>query len=88
VTSAEFLNSLSDEDRTKFLGLVDRATQSANKLVKEKDAVNRDNILRAGGKINTLTSEQRAEWVNTMAPIWKEFEGSIGKGLIETAAGA
>ncbi|MBU2237675.1 MAG: TRAP transporter substrate-binding protein DctP, partial [Gammaproteobacteria bacterium] len=88
VTSADFLNSLSDEDRTQFLDLVDRATQSANKLVKEKDAVNRENILRAGGKINTLTPEQRAEWVNTMAPIWKEFEGSIGKDLIETAAGA
>ncbi|MBU2237642.1 MAG: TRAP transporter substrate-binding protein DctP, partial [Gammaproteobacteria bacterium] len=88
VTSSDFLNSLSDDDRTQFLGLVDRATESANKLVKEKDAVNRENILRAGGKINTLTPEQRAEWVNTMAPIWKEFEGSIGKGLIETAAGA
>ena len=88
VTSSDFLNSLSDDDRTQFLGLVDRATESANKLVKEKDAVNRENILRAGGKINTLTPEQRAEWVNTMSPIWKEFEGSIGKGLIETAAGA
>lgn len=88
VTSNDFLNSLSDEDRTQFLGLVERANQSANKLVKEKDAVNRDNILRAGGKINTLTPEQRAEWVNTMSPIWKEFEDSIGKDLIQTAAGA
>ena len=88
VTSNDFLNSLSDEDRTQFLGLVEKANQSANKLVKEKDAVNRDNILRAGGKINTLTPEQRAEWVNTMSPIWKEFKDSIGKELIQTAAGA
>ncbi|WP_425640750.1 DctP family TRAP transporter solute-binding subunit [Marinomonas gallaica] len=88
VTSSEFLNSLSEEDRAQFLGLVDRATESANKLVKEKDAVNRENILRAGGKINTLTTEQRAEWVQTMSPIWEQFEPSIGKRLIETAAGA
>ncbi len=88
VTSNDFLNSLSDEDRKQFLALAERANQSANKLVKEKDAANRENILDAGGKINILTPEQRAEWVNTMSPIWDEFEPSIGKSLIETAAGA
>ena len=88
MTSSEFLSSLSDEDRTQFLAIADAVTQEANQSVKAKEAANRENILKAGGTINTLSPEQRAEWVETMKPVWKQFESDIGKDLIDAAAGA
>lgn len=88
MTSSEFLSSLSDEDRTQFLAIADAVTQEANQSVKAKEAANRENILKAGGTINTLTPEQRTEWVETMKPVWKQFESDIGKDLIDAAAGA
>lgn len=88
MTSSEFLSSLSDEDRAQFIAIADEVTQEANESVKQAEAANRENILKAGGKINTLTPEQRAEWVETMKPVWKQFESDIGKDLIDAAAGA
>lgn len=88
MTSSDFLASLSDDDRAQFIAIADEVTQEANESVKAKEAANRENILKAGGTINTLTPEQRAEWVDTMKPVWKQFEGDIGKNLIDAAAGA
>lgn len=88
MTSSEFLDSLSDDERTQFLQIADDVTQAANLNVKAAEAANRANILKAGGKINTLTPEQRQEWVDAMAPVWKQFERYIGKDLIQAAAGA
>ncbi|TPE51825.1 TRAP transporter substrate-binding protein [Maribrevibacterium harenarium] len=88
MTSSEFLDSLSDEDRAQFLAIADAVTQEANESVKAKEAANRENILKAGGKINSLTPAQRSEWVETMKPVWKQFESDIGKDLIDAAAGA
>lgn len=88
MTSSQFLDSLSDEDRKQFMRIANEVTQEANESVKAKEAANRENILKAGGKINSLTPEQRSEWVETMKPVWKQFESDIGKDLINAAAGA
>lgn len=88
MTSSEFLESLSDEERTQFLQIADEVTQAANLNVKAAEAANRANIIKAGGKVNTLTPAQRQEWVDAMAPVWKQFERYIGKDLIQAAAGA
>ncbi|GAB3480131.1 TRAP transporter substrate-binding protein [Marinomonas epiphytica] len=88
MTSSDFLNSLSDEDRAQFTKIADEVTQAANQSVKAKEAANRENILKAGGKINSLSPEQRQQWVDTMAPVWTKFEKAIGKDLIQSAAGA
>ncbi|ADZ90191.1 TRAP transporter substrate-binding protein [Marinomonas mediterranea] len=88
MTSSDFLNSLSKADREQFVAIADEVTQKANQSVKAKEAANRANILKAGGKINVLTPEQRKEWVDTMKPVWKQFESDIGKDLIESANNA
>jgi len=88
MTSSEFLNRLSDDDREQFMRIANEVTQEANLNVKAAEAANRENILKAGGKINVLTPEQRNEWVETMKPVWKQFEDSIGTETIEAATGA
>jgi C4-dicarboxylate-binding protein DctP len=54
--------------------------------VKAAEAANRQNVLDAGGKINTLDAEGRKKWVEAMKPVWKQFEDEIGADLIEAAA--
>jgi C4-dicarboxylate-binding protein DctP len=88
MTSSEFLDGLKPEVREQFLTIADEVTQAANEEVKAAEAANRANILEAGGKINTLDDAQRQKWVDTMKPVWEQFEGEIGADLIEAAAGS
>jgi C4-dicarboxylate-binding protein DctP len=88
MTSKEFLDSLKPDVRAKLMKIADEVTQEANLNVKAAEAKNRQNILNAGGKIRTLTPAQRKAWVDAMKPVWKQFEGEIGKGIIDAAAGS
>ncbi len=88
MTSKDFLNSLKPDVRAKLLQIADEVTQEANESVKAAEAKNRQNILDAGGTIRTLTPEQRKAWVDAMKPVWKQFEGEIGKDIIDAAAGS
>ncbi|MEH6444942.1 MAG: DctP family TRAP transporter solute-binding subunit [Oceanospirillaceae bacterium] len=88
MTSSEFLDELKPEVRDQFLKIANEVTQAANENVKAKELANRANILKAGGKINVLTPQQRAKWVEAMKPVWKKFEGDIGAELIKSAADA
>ncbi|WP_191601235.1 TRAP transporter substrate-binding protein [Marinomonas algicola] len=88
MTSSDFLKSLDKDTREQFMQIADEVTQAANLNVKAAEATNRANILKAGGTIIELTPAQRQEWVDTMKPVWKQFEKDIGKDLIDAAAGA
>jgi C4-dicarboxylate-binding protein DctP len=88
MTSSEFLDGLEPEVREQFLKIADEVTQTANLNVKAKELANRENILKANGKINVLTDEQRQQWVESMKPVWKKFESDIGADLIKAAAEA
>ena len=86
MTSKQFLDSLDTDTRAKLIKIADEVTVAANKSVKDKEEANRQNILKAGGKINELTASQRKQWVDAMKPVWKQFEGEIGANLIAAAA--
>jgi len=86
MTSKQFLDSLDANTRSTLIKIADEVTVAANKSVKDKEEANRQNILKAGGKINELTASQRKEWVDAMKPVWKQFEGEIGADLIAAAA--
>ena len=88
MTSQEFLDGLDDDLRTEFLAIADQVTQEANLAVKDKEQANRQNILDNGGTIRTLSPEQRANWVEAMKPVWKQFEDEIGADVIKAAADA
>ena len=49
---------------------------------------NKKKIVEAGGKIRTLTPQQRQAWVKALQPVWKQFEKDIGAELIEAAQAA
>jgi C4-dicarboxylate-binding protein DctP len=86
MTSKQFLDSLDANTRSTLIKIADEVTVAANKSVKDKEEANRQNILKAGGKINELTASQRKQWVDAMKPVWKQFENEIGADLIAAAA--
>ena len=86
MTSTEFLDSMPEDKRAQFLKISNDVTNEANLAVKAAEAANRQNVLDAGGKINTLDAEGRKKWVEAMKPVWKQFEDEIGADLIEAAA--
>jgi len=86
MTSKEFLDSMPEDKRAQFLKIANDVTNEANLAVKDKEAANRQNVLDAGGKINTLDAEGRKKWVEAMKPVWEQFEDQIGADLIEAAA--
>jgi C4-dicarboxylate-binding protein DctP len=88
VTSKEWLDSLKPDVRNQFLKIVDEVTANANDSVGKKEAENRENILKAGGKIRELTAAQRKVWIDTMKPVWDRFEKDIGKDVIAAAVAA
>jgi C4-dicarboxylate-binding protein DctP len=46
----------------------------------------REKVIASGkSTVHTLTPEQLAAWRTAMAPVWKQFEGEIGAGLIKAA---
>lgn len=88
VTSVDFLDSLDDETRDQFMTIVAEVTETRNA---ESTAVNEQNkqlIIDAGGEVRQLTAEQRAEWVATLKPVWKQFESDVPAELVEAAQAA
>ena len=86
MTSKEFLDSLDADTRAKLIDIADRVTVAANNVVKSAEEVNRQNIIKAGGKLNQLNADQRKQWVDAMKPVWKQFEAEIGADIIAAAA--
>ena len=88
MTTKDFLDSLKPDVRAKFLKIADDVTQETNESVKQAEAKNRQNILDSGGKVRALNAAQRKAWVDSMKPVWQQFEGEIGKDIIDAAAGS
>lgn len=89
VTSKRFMDSLPPAQQKIVKDAVRDATAYANELAKEINDTDRDKITASGySQIIKLTSEQRKQWIDVMRPVWKQFEGSIGKDVIEAAEAA
>jgi C4-dicarboxylate-binding protein DctP len=86
VTSAEFWMDLPDDIRSEVKKALDEAIVFGNDVAAKKAINDRQRIADSGRtEIITLTPEQRAQWVEVMKPVWKQFEDEIGKDLIDAA---
>ncbi len=86
MTSKEFLDSLKPDVRAKLMRIANDVTIEANNSVKAAEALNRSNVVKAGGTIRTLNAAQRKAWVDAMMPVWKQFEKEIGPDIVKAAA--
>lgn len=86
VTNAKWWDGLPADIRKGLDEAMAEATVHANKLAGEFDAEDRKKISEAGkAKIQKLSKEDVAAWRKAMEPVWKKFEGDIGRDLIDAA---
>ncbi len=89
VTSAEFWNGLDEATRAELKKAMGEAIVFGNSVALKKSLDDKQKIIDSKRtEIITLTPEERAQWVAVMKPVWKEFEGKIGKDLIDAAYGS
>lgn len=88
VTSETFWKSLPQAMRAQLAGIVARVSAEANQRAQKLDRLAREALEERGVTIRRLTPEQRAAWVEAMAPVWRRFEDEIGPRYIDAAVSA
>ncbi len=85
VTSSKWWDGLPEKVRTQLATIIKEVSATRNAESTKVNNENKENIIKAGGKVRTLTAEQRQAWVDAMKPVWKKFEGDIGEDLMKAA---
>jgi len=85
VTSSDWWDSLPADIRDQLATLVSEVTEARNS---ESTSVNEDakqEIIKAGGVVRSLSDDQRAAWVSAMKPVWDQFAADVGEANIAAA---
>ena len=86
ITNAKWWDGLPPDVRSGLQEAMKEATVYANKLANDLNEVDRKKIADAGkAKIQELSKDDVTAWKKAMHPVWKKFEGDIGKDVIEAA---
>ncbi len=85
VTSSKWWKGLPKDVRNQLAQILQEVTDVRNAESTKVNNQNRENIIKGGGVVRTLTPEQRQAWVEAMKPVWKKFEKDIGADLMEAA---
>ncbi len=86
VTNAKWWDSLPADVRKGLSEAMAEATAYGNKIANDINEGDKKRIADAGkAKIQKLTKEDVAAWRKAMEPVWKKFEGDIGRDLIDAA---
>jgi len=87
--NAKWWNGLPADVRAGLQQALQDATQDNNANSEKSILADREKVVASGKTtIHTLTPEQLAAWRAAMLPVWKQFEGQIGAGLIKSAQSA
>lgn len=86
VTSTEFWNSLPADVKPVLKQCIDEAVAHNNKVSDEKATADKKKILESGRTtVIELTDAEKDKWAEAMKPVWKKFEGDIGKDMLDAA---
>jgi C4-dicarboxylate-binding protein DctP len=89
VTNAKWWDGLPADVKKGLSEAMAEATAYGNKIANDINEGDRKRIADAGkAKIQKLTKDDLAAWRKTMEPVWKKFEGDIGRDLIQAASKA
>ncbi|UCH73600.1 MAG: TRAP transporter substrate-binding protein [Rhodospirillales bacterium] len=88
VASTEWWDGLPGDVRGQLKTILDEVTETRNAESTRVNEEAKQAIIAAGGVIRTLSTQQRAEWVTAMKPVWTKFEKDIGDDLIMAAQAA
>ncbi len=85
VTSSKWWKGLPKDVRTQLSAILKEVNKTRNAESNKVNLQNKENIIKAGGVVRTLTKAQRQAWVDAMKPVWKKFEKDIGPDLMQAA---
>jgi C4-dicarboxylate-binding protein DctP len=85
VTSSKWWEGLPDDVRSQLSTILKEVTATRNGESTKVNNTNKENVIKAGGTVRTLTDAQRQAWVDAMKPVWKKFEKNIGEDLMNAA---
>ena len=86
VTNAKWWDGLPADVKKGLSEAMAEATAYANKMAEDINQGDRKRIADAGkARIQKLTKDDVAAWRKAMEPVWKKFEGDIGRDLIDAA---
>ncbi|HKQ29404.1 MAG TPA: TRAP transporter substrate-binding protein [Burkholderiales bacterium] len=86
ITNGKWWNGLPADVRKGLQQAMDEATAYGNGIANDFNERDKERIAKAGkAKIQTLSKDDVAAWRKTMEPVWKKFEGDIGRELIQAA---
>lgn len=86
VANAKWWDGLPADVRKGLSEAMAEATAYANKMAEDLNQADRKKIADAGkAKIQALSKDDVAAWRKAMEPVWKKFEGDIGRDLIDAA---
>ena len=85
IVSKRFWNGLPDDIRTQLDTILAEVTAEYNAKSHAVNMAARQKVLDSGGKIRSLSPEQRAAWKAAMKPVWDQFADEIGRDLIDAA---
>ncbi len=86
VTNAKWWDGLPADVKKGLSEAMAEATAYGNKLANDINEGDKKKIADAGkAKIQKLSKDDTAAWRKAMEPVWKKFEGEIGRDLIDAA---
>jgi C4-dicarboxylate-binding protein DctP len=89
VANAEFWDKLPADVRTEMEKIMTEVTVSANKVAEEFNLSDKKRIVDVGkSEIIALSKDDQMAWKKAMEPVWRQFEGDVGKDLIDAALAA
>ena len=85
VTSVDWWKGMPKATRSQFSKILAEVTRDRNAASYAVNQENKKAIIKAGGKVRTLTATQRAAWVKALKPVWDKFEKDVGADAIADA---
>ena len=86
ITNAKWWAGLPPDVQKGLKAAMDESIAYGNKAAFQEALSFRDKVIAdKKAEVIPLTKEQKAAWRTAMKPVWKQFEGEIGKNLIDAA---
>jgi C4-dicarboxylate-binding protein DctP len=86
IGNAQWWKGLPADVREGLSKAMAESIKYGNKVAQEEDTAFRQKVIADNkAKVVPMTKEQLAAWRTSMQPVWKKFEGEIGKDLINAA---
>jgi C4-dicarboxylate-binding protein DctP len=88
IVNVLFWESLPPDIRTELEKILAEVSVEVRRIAQEKAQSSRQAIVAEGAQVLELGPAEREAWINTLKPVWQQFEAEIGKEVIDAAVAA